>query len=229
MKRFVNYGLLLLLCGLGFAAACTRVQAQGMSPVIQDFNKKARGAVQVTNLGVTAQIVSCRAQGFDASEHGSLRFNPLDAALHVRIAAGRVVLEPKGSRQVSFDATPATLPAWFAVTCRFMPVERGPGLTLALEVSSVVIVHGGHLDPRDVTLSAKHAGDTVEVEVKNNGAGLARVSSGKVFSHRKQEDLGTFILFPHQKRLVETDWKETTPPETVRIQIGKKRLETPVN
>jgi hypothetical protein len=41
--------------------------------------------------------------------------------------------------------------------------------------------------------------------------------------------MGTFILFPHQKRLVEADWKETTMPETVRIQIGKKRLEAPVN
>jgi hypothetical protein len=85
------------------------------------------------------------------------------------------------------------------------------------------------LDPRDVAVSAKRAGAKVEVEVKNNGSGLARVSSGEVHGHSKHADMGTFILFPHQKRLVEADWKETTMPETVRIQIGKKRLEAPVN
>jgi hypothetical protein len=72
-------------------------------------------------------------------------------------------------------------------------------------------------------------GDKVEVEVKNRGAGLARVSSGEVQGHRKEEDIRTFVLFPHQTRVVETDWKESTPPETARIQIGKKRFEAPVN
>jgi hypothetical protein len=228
MKRFAINGLL-LLCGLGFPATCIRVQAQGISPVIQEFNKKTRGAVQVNNGGNTAKIVSCRAQSFDPDEHGALRLRPIDAALHVRIAAERVVLQPNGSRQVSFDANPSVLPAWFLVTCAFVPVERGPGITVALEISSVVIVHGGAFDINDVTLSAKHTGAKAEVEVKNNGSGLVRVSSGEVHGHGKQADLGTFILFPHQKRLVESDWKGTAPPETARIQIGKKRLQAPVN
>lgn len=228
MKKFTEY-CLLFLCASGFVAACTQVHAQGMSPVIQEFNKKARGVVQVTNIGDAPKIVSCRAQSFDANEHGVLQLHPLDAALHVRIEAGRQVVAAKDSRQVSFDATPTTLPAWFVVTCRFMPLEQGPGLTLAMEISSIVIVHGGPLNPRDVAMSAKLVKAKVEVEVQNNGAGLARVSSGEVLSHKKQSELGTFILFPHQRRLVEADWKEATPPETVRIQIGKKRLEAHVN
>jgi hypothetical protein len=227
-KNIASYAVL-ICCGIGVAAACARVQAQGMSPVIQEFTKKARGAVQVTNIGDTPKTVSCRAQGFDPDEHGAPQFHPIDAALHVRIDSGRVVVGPKSSRQVSFDATPTAPPAWFAVTCRFMPVEHGAGLTLAMEITSIVIVNGGHLDPRDVAVSAKRAGAKVEVEVKNNGSGLARVSSGEVHGHSKHADMGTFILFPHQKRLVEADWKETTMPETVRIQIGKKRLEAPVN
>lgn len=219
----------LICCGIGIAATCARVQAQGMSPIIQEFNKKARGAVQATNIGDVPKIVSCRAQSFDPDEHGTLQFHPIDAALHVRIDSRRQVVGPKSSQQVSFDATPAALPAWFAVTCRFMPLEHGAGLTLAMEITSIVIVNGGHFDSRDVAVSAKRVGAKVEVEIKNNGSGLARVKSGEVHGHGKHADLGTFILFPHQKRLVETDLKETTMPETVRIQIGKKRLEAKVN
>jgi hypothetical protein len=230
VARFTSY-VLLLFCGIALLAFRMRVQAQAMSPVVQEFNKKARGTVQASNNGDVTKTVSCQAHGFDADEHGTLQFHPLSDALHVRIAAERVVLEPKGSRQVSFDATPAALPAWFVVTCRFMPVERSSGLTLAMEISAIVIVQGKPLDPRDVTLSAKHVGTKVEVEVKNNGPGLARVSSGEIFghSHSKHADLGNFILFPRQKRLVDVDWKETALPETVRLQIGKKRLEAPVN
>jgi hypothetical protein len=226
MRRPVKYGL--SFCGMVLGLSCTWAHAQGMSPVMQEFNKKVRGAVQVTNIGDSPKIVSCRAQSFDADKHGTLQLRPIDSTLHVRLDNGRTMVAAKSSRQVSFDATPGALPAWFVVTCRFMPVEQGPGLTLAMEISSIVIVHGGTLDSRDVSVSAKRMGSKVQVEVKNNGSGLARVSSGEVIGHRKQADMGTFILFPHQERLVEADWKEMNPPETVRIQIGSKRLEAPV-
>jgi hypothetical protein len=229
VTRFAGYAVL-SLCGIGFAADGMRVQAQGMSPVSQEFNKKARGVVEVTNNDNAAKIISCRAQSFDVSEHGVPKLTPIDPSLHVRIDADRVVLAPKSSRQVSFEADPAALPGWFMVTCRFVPMERGPGLTVAMELSSVVIVNGGwRLAPGDVDLSAKRVGDKVEVQVKNNGAGLARVTSGEVRGHRKEADIGTFVLFPHQTRLAETDWKDATAPETARIQIGKKRFETTVN
>jgi hypothetical protein len=229
VTRFAGYTAL-FLCGIAFAADCIQVQAQGMSPVSQEFNKKARGVVEVTNNDTSAKIISCRAQSFDANEHGVPQLSPIDPALHVRIDADRVVLAPKSSRQVSFEADPAALPAWFVVTCRFMPMERGPGLTVAMELSSIVIINGGwHVNDQDVELSAKRMGDKVEVEVKNRGAGLARVSSGEVQGHRKEADIRTFVLFPHQTRLVETDWKGATLPETARIQIGKKRFEAPVN
>ena len=228
MKTLVRYTSL-LLCSMAFVAGSTQVQAQGISPVVQEYNKKARGAVQIANLSDTPKYASCKAQGFDPDEHGAVVFHPLDAALHVRIDTGREVLPAKGSRQISFDATPAVLPAWFTVTCRFLPVERGPGLTLAYELTSVVIIHGGHLDAHDVALSAKHMGSKVVVEVKNNGSGLARVDSGEIRGEKKHADIATFLLFPNQKHIVEVDWKETASPETVRIQIGKLRMESPVN
>jgi len=228
MRSLVKFGSL-LMCSMAFMATCTHVHAQGISPVIQEFNKKARGIVQIANLSNAPKYASCKAQGFDADEHGKVVFHPLDAALRVRIDTGRQVLGAKGSRQVSFDATPAVLPAWFAVTCRLMPVERGSGLTLAFELTSVVIIHGGHLNSHDVALSAKHVGSKVIVLVKNNGSGLARVISGEVLGQNKHSDIATFLLFPKQKRDVEVDWKENVSPETVRIQIGKLRLESPVS
>lgn len=222
--------LLLTLCWAAFFATSMQVQAQGISPIIQEFNKKARGTVQVSNLSDVPKLVSCKAQGFDPNEHGSLQFHPLDESLLVRINTAREVVPAKGSRQISFDATPVALPAWFAVTCRLTPLERSPGLTIALELSSIVIIHGGHLDPHDVALSARQVGAKVEVEVKNNGSGLAHVDSVEVIGHKEHSDIGTFLLFPQQKRNIEIDWKVgAAAPETVRIQIGKSRLEAPVN
>ncbi len=226
--KIASYGLP-LVCGFGIAAACVGLQAQQVSPVVSEFNKKARGAVQIVNISDTPKFVSCRAQGFDPDEHGGPRPHPPEATLNVRIASERVLLGPHGSKQISFDATPAAPPTWFLVTCLFTPVQRNPGLTVAMEVSSIVIVHGGQIDTRDVLLSAKIAGTKVVVEVKNNGSGLARVDSGAVIGHRNEAELNSFILYPHQTRTVEADWKETSPPETVRIQIGKKRLEAPIN
>jgi hypothetical protein len=228
MRRTIEFGLL-ILCGIGFVATCTPIQAQGVSPVIQEFNKKARGVVQVTNVGDAPKTISCWARGFDADEHGTLQLHPLDDTLQVQIDAGREVVTANGSRRVSFHAVPATLPAWFVVTCQFVPIELSAGLTMPMETSSVVIVQGERLDSRDVTLSAKRAGAKVEVEVKNNGSELARVSSGQVLGHGSQADIGTFVLFPHQRRLVEADWNEMEPPEAVRIQIGKNSLEASIN
>ncbi len=226
--RIVGIGLQ-LVCGFGIASVCAGAQAQQVSPVLSEFNKKARGAVQIVNTSDAPKFVSCRPQGFDPDEHGGPRPHAPEAALNVRIASERVLLGPHDSRQISFDATPAAPPAWFLVTCLFTPVQRKPGLTVAMEVSSIVIVHAGQLDINDVLLSAKLIGTKVEIVVKNNGSGLARVDSGKVVGHRKEADLNSFILYPHQLRAVEAEWKESSPPETVRIQIGKKRFEAPVN
>lgn len=223
-----NY-VLKFVCGFGIAAISLGAQAQQVSPVVSEFNKKARGVVQIVNTSDAPKFVSCRAQGFDPDEHGGPRPHPPEASLNVRIASERVLLGPHDSRQVSFDATPVAPPAWFLVTCLFTPVQRSPGLTLAMEVSSIVIVHAGQLDSHDVLLSAKLVGGKVEIEVKNNGSALARVDSGEVVGHRKETDINSFILYPHQLRTMEADWKETPPPETVRIQIGKMRLEAPIN
>jgi hypothetical protein len=228
MKRFATH-VFFLLCGLGFAVAHVRLHAQQVSPVIQEFNKKARGAIQVANLGVEPKFVTCRAQSFEPNEHGGPLPRSLDPQLNVRLATGKMLLAPKDSRQISYDANPAVLPAWFLVTCRFMPVERSQGITIGTDISSIVIVHGGQLDIRDVAVSATQTESKVEVEVKNNGSGLARVNSCELLGHRKQVDMGSFILYPHQERLVEADWKNGARPETVRIHIGKKRLEVPVN
>lgn len=229
MKRFVSY-LLLLLCWTVFVATSMQVHAQGISPIIQEFNKKARGTIQVANLSNVPKLVSCKAQGFEPDEHGSLQFHPLDEALFVRINSSREVVPANSSRQISFDATPAALPAWFAVTCRLTPLERSPGLTIALELSSIVIINGGHVDLHDLALSARHVGGKVEVEIKNNGSGLAHVNSSEVLGPNNHTDIGTFLLFPQQKRKVEIDWKfGAASPETVRIQIGKIKLEAPVN
>ena len=214
---------------VALAAICVGARAQQVSPVLSEFNKKARGAVQIVNTSDVPKFVSCRPQGFDPNEHGGPRPHPAEAALNVRIASERVLLGPHGSRQISFDANPAAPPAWFLVTCLFTPVERKLGVTVAMEVSSIVIIHAGQLDTRDVLLSAKQVGGKVEIEVKNNGSGLARVDSGHVIGHRKETDLTSFILYPHQLRTMEADWKESSPPETVRIQIGKSRLEAHIN
>lgn len=219
----------LFLGAIGFAVVSMPMQGQGMSPMSQEFSKRARGTVEVTNNSDAERLVSCRAQGFDVDEHGAIHLHALSGALNVRMNTERVMLAPKDSRQISFDADPYSLPAWFAVTCRFTPVQRRRGLTLAMEISSVVIVDGSHLNTDDVTLSAKHVGSSVQVEVINKGPGLARVSSGEVVGHKKQAALKTFILFPHQTRLVETAWKETAAPEIARIHIGRKRLEALVN
>jgi len=160
----------------------------------------------------------------DADEHGAARPHPLDPALNVRITSERVELAPGASRQISFDASPAQTPAWFLFDLQVHTGARGAGLTVAMEISSIVIIHGGNLDPRDVTLSAHRDGPRVLVEVDNNSPGLARVDSGEIVGHRKQADLGTFISIHTRKRLLQANWKEANPPETVRIQIGRKRL-----
>ncbi len=67
--KIASYGLP-LVCGFGIAAACVGLQAQQVSPVVSEFNKKARGAVQIVTSATLRSLSSCRAQGFDPDEHG---------------------------------------------------------------------------------------------------------------------------------------------------------------
>lgn len=224
IPRFVS----LMVCISALVAICTPTNAQQVSPTIAEFTKKARGAVQITNIGTLPKLVSCRAQGFDIDEHGAAHPRPLDPGLNVRMMSDRVELGPGEARQISYDATPTQTPAWFLVTCRFVPASRSTGLSVAMEISSIAIIHGRRPDSRDVTVTAHREGDRVIAEVDNSGAGLARVDSVEILGHRKQVDLGTFLLYPHQKRLLQGEWKESVAPETVRIQIDRRRVEAAV-
>jgi len=63
MSYFAKYGLM-IICAAGLASACTGTQAQQVSPTLAEFTKRARGTVEVTNVGNEPRLVSCRPQGF---------------------------------------------------------------------------------------------------------------------------------------------------------------------
>ncbi len=211
------------------AMSITVAHAQQVSPTIAEFTKRARGTIEVTNISKEPKIVSCAAQGFDPDERGAAHPHAMPSGLNVRLSSGRIELPGNGTRQISFDATSASSPAWFLMTCSFVPVQRSAGLTIAMDVSSIVVIHDNDFNANQVLLHARHVGEKVELELTNNGPGLARVNAGEVIGHRTKAEFGTFLLYPHQRRVTQVDWKQSAPPESVRVQIGKKHLETAVN
>ena len=221
-RRTLHLGIL----GL---ALCIPVSAQRMSPMQQDFDRKARGSVEVANAEDFPKFLACRAEGFDVDDRGKIALHPPDPDLHVRIASERIELGPKQSRQVSFDATPGTVPAWFAVVCEFSPVKHQAGLTMKIAIFSVILIHGPEKVTPAITLSAKHVGNKVVVVFDNNGSALARVDSCVISGKKGKIEIPRFPLFPHRKRTAEAEWAELAAPQTVRIHVGKKILEAKVN
>jgi hypothetical protein len=224
-KVYLLSALAILL--MSFANCFAR--AQRLSPVIAEFDKKARGSFQVENLGEAPKIVSCKATGFRVDEHGAPIPGQLDNSLHVRIASERTELAPRTTRQISFDATPAQLPAWFMVSCKFIPVQRGSGLTIAMVLNSIVIIHGGAFNSSDITISASHSGSKVTLEVRNQGNGLVRVDSCEVSGRKAKSTLNTFLLFPHQTRIAETNWNDADTPKIAKVRIGRQKYEVPIS
>jgi len=213
-----------VLVGIGIPA-----NAQRMSPMQQDFDRKARGSVEVANADTFPKFLACNAEGFDVDDHGKIALHPLDPDLHVRIASERTELGPNQSKQISFDATPATVPAWFAVFCEFSPVKRQTGVTVNIAIFSVILVHGLEKAPPSIAVTAKYVGGKVIVELENTGMALERVNSCTISGKQGKVEIPKFLLFPKRKRIVEADWAAVTAPQRVRIQVGKKTLEIPVN
>ncbi len=219
----------LLLWIVVLAGMSIPANAQRMSPMQQDFERKARGSVEVANADAFPKFLACKAEGFDVDDRGKIALHPLDPDLHVRIASERTEIGPKQSKQISFDATPATVPAWFAVLCEFSPVNRQAAITVNMAIFSVILVHGPEKAPPSIAATAKYVGGKVIVELENTGTALERVNSCTISGQKGKVEIPRVLLFPKRKRIAEADWAALAAPERVRIQVGKKTLEVQVN
>lgn len=115
----------------------TTVKAQTISPVINEFGKKASGEFTVTNNGLQPLAVAVRAFSFTVVDGKSI-FRPLDAGVTVSINTTSTRLGPKQSFTFDYDVRCASLPCAITIDVSLTGLHTITGLAVALHLPEVI-------------------------------------------------------------------------------------------
>jgi hypothetical protein len=223
-KRFLGMGLLLLV-------AAWNVQAQTISPVIQEYEQKADSRFQVFNDADVPLTVTLEPFSFTVDSNGNATFRKLDPGIHVQLSATSFRLQPKQTYYVFYKATAESLPGWFCIYATFTGAATTNGLKLAFKLPHTVYLLGKTpLDRAEVQwvraqTSVEGEKTRITAEVENTSLGFGRVREVDVTSATGKQVFPGFPLFPGQKRLIELVWSGPDAPQNIVLSFDHFKTE----
>jgi P pilus assembly chaperone PapD len=208
-----------LLSG-GVAAAAA---AQTISPLVAEYQREARGRVEIRNNGDQPLQVVIEPRGFTVGEDGQILDQPLSPQVHVTLSAMSFRLPPRQSRFVFYHATAEQAPSWFILYANLSgyPQRAESGINVQLELPHVV-----YILPRETWQSAdvkviestyNRETRRVELLVENEGALFGRIAEVQVAGGGRRVTAPGFPLFPGARRRVDVEWPTDGPPDTVQL------------
>jgi hypothetical protein len=227
----------MLLVILGLYLACPGAAlAQTIRPLVSEFQKEARGRMEVVNDSDQPLTVVIEPRGFSLTDSGELRDEPLPAGITVKLSAMSFRLPPRQSRFVFYEASAEQAPAWFILFANFTgyPSRSFSGLNVQLELPHVVYILPRERwkadDLRVVSRGVEKESGVLTLAVENQGPYFGRIAELEVEGERQKGTVRGFPLLPGGRRLVEIAWKGDDTPETVILKTGEfssKRTLTP--
>src|SRR5215471_1229597 len=118
--------------------------AQGVSPVIVEYQGKAKGSFEVRNDTIYPLSVVLEPMSFTVDAEGNPRYRPLDSTIHVRCSTTSFRVPPKQIHTVYYEANAEQLPAWFTI---YATVGKGSVTQSGLQVA-IQLPHTGYLQPK---------------------------------------------------------------------------------
>jgi len=206
--------------------------AQTVRPVIMEYQGTARGQVDYVNDSFQPLNVILEARGFQVSETGEISYQPLPAAVHLKLSSMSFRIPPKQTYTVYYDAKADTVPAWFVIYADFAPVPKRDqtGVTVHIRLPHTVYVlpPKASVQKADLTVDFaefRPAEKKIVLQVANSGPNFGRVQAIDAIGARKAINQNGFPVFPNSKRRVEVEWTAEEPPEKLVLKFEKFTLQ----
>ena len=205
------------------AGSATTAHAQTVQPLVAEYQRQARGRVEIRNNGDVPLQVVVEPRGFTVGEDGHLRDEPLPGGIHVTLSAMSFRLPPRQSRFVFYEASADRTPAWFILYANLSgyPQRDYSGVNVQLELPHVVYILPKETwqsdDVRVIESRFNREAKRVELLVQNDGALFGRIAQVQVAGGGDRVTAPGFPLFPGARRRIDVAWPNDTQPETVQI------------
>jgi len=209
-----------LMIGAGCA---TTAHAQTIQPLVAEYQREARGRVEIRNNSDQPLQVVVEPKGFSVGEDGRLQDEPLPADIHVTLSAMSFRLPPRQSRFVFYQASSSRTPAWFVLYANLSgyPQRDFSGVNVQLELPHVVYILPKETwqsaDVRVVESRFNRETGRVELVVQNSSALFGRIAEVQVAGGGERVTVPGFPLFPGGRRRIDVAWPNQAQPETVQI------------
>lgn len=221
-----------VLAGVLYASAAG---AQTIRPLIAEFQREARGRVELVNDSDRPLNVIVEPRGFSVDDKGEMQDEPLPSHVHVKLSAMSFRLPPRQSRFVFYEATTDRAPAWFVLYANLtgFPTRGVTNLNVQLELPHIVYIlprdqwKNGDLRVRDIDVRRETG--TLLLTVENNGQAFGRIAGLRVQGARQRVNVPGFPLFPGGRRRIEIEWKPDDEPETAVVDARSFSFEQKLN
>ena len=222
---------ILLLCVAAFLTISS-LRAQAVRPVIAEYIEKARGRFDLVNDTLLPLNVVLEAKSFSVAEDGSPAFRPLDKDVYLKLSQKSFRIPPQQTYYVFYEATAPQYPVWFVIYASFSGLPQQSGLNVQVELPHTVYM-GQKLALTKDEIQVNRAeflpgSHQVEIEIRNTGARLGRVSEVEVRGEGEKTIHPGFPLMPRSHRKIVVDWKLGTPPQRAIVQFKNFKVETPL-
>jgi hypothetical protein len=222
-RSFMGRTIGLVLAFFVFAALYT--PAQTISPVIVEYQQKAKGRFQVTSDSDIPLTVVLEPESFRVDARGNPTFYPLDPSIHLELSTTSFRLAPHQTYMVFYKASADHLPAWFTIYATVTGKRTSQGIELAIHLPHTV-----YLMTKKPLASSEVVWDKAEFSptsgqidglVTNQSSTYARVVGIFVTdASGKKKDFSGFPFFPGQQRELALPWKDSQPPKRIELKFA---------
>ena len=228
MRAVILGGFLLLP---GFHAS--RVLGQGISPVIVEYQGKAKGSFEVRNDSIYPLSVVLEPMSFTVDGEGNPHYRALDSGIHLRCSATSFRVPPKQIHTVYYEANTEQLPAWFTI---YATIGTGRVTQAGVQVA-IQLPHTVYLLPKQkfernsvvfLRSEVMPGQKKVAVELQNGSQLFARVQEVELNSTSGKKTYAGFPFFPGQLRKLELDWDRVASPNRVVLKFEKFKVSSDV-
>lgn len=230
MIRSVHFRIV-LGAFIGLLLPQPMLRAQAISPVIAEYQGKARGQFQLTNDTLFPLDVSLEPFSFVVNEQGKPTYGPLEPMLHVRLSSTSFRLAPQQIYTVYYDASADVLPAWFTIYATVMRANNHSDVRVAFQLPHTVYL----LPPTTIdrnAVSFRRAttlpSGAVNIEIENQGKDYARIQEVDLVTTSGKKTFPGFPFFPHQRRNLVLEPDPGGEPVKVVLKFPKFKVEEPI-
>ena len=215
--------------GLGFFLLVLPARAQTISPVIVEYQEKARGSFQIRNDAFVPLTVVLEAKSFSVDAKGEPLYRSLDPEIRLELSAKSFRVGPQQTYTVFYRASAEVLPAWFTIYASITGPTAPNGIKLVLELPhTVYLLTRQPLDGGAIVFHRAGTGGPkaqVTLEVENRSQQFGRVREVEITSATARKTYPGFPFFPRQRRTLVFDWDQEGVPAKVVLKFNKFQVE----